>query len=181
MRLADELVPVAGVGRQEPLVGEQHGDAGRVEVVLDRDQRLLEVAQEAADVADDEDVEGAVLRGRDHRLPGRGPPGRRPARRRDRPLEPGVERGRNARSRGPAARAGRRARSCRTAPRCFHGPIGHTVAHGGPRVDRAVMATPRRTYPLLSDSMTTIVRRASAFRCARRSTARRNGERESVR
>ena len=44
--LADELVPVAGVAREQPLVGEQDGDARGREVVLDRDERLLEVAQE---------------------------------------------------------------------------------------------------------------------------------------
>ncbi len=65
-------------------------DTGGMQVVLDRDERLLEVPEEAGDVADDEDVETATLCGANHRLPRGGAPGRGPARRRDRPLESGI-------------------------------------------------------------------------------------------
>ena len=51
MGLADELVPGARVRGEQPLVGEEDDDAGGMEMVLDRDERLLEVAQEAGGVA----------------------------------------------------------------------------------------------------------------------------------
>ncbi len=63
MGLADELVPGGGVRGQQPLIGEEDDDAGGMEMVLDRDERLLEVPQEAGHVAHDEDVEGATLGG----------------------------------------------------------------------------------------------------------------------
>ncbi len=122
--LADELVPVAGIARQEPLVGEEDGDARRREVVLDRDERLLEVAQEAGDVADHEQVERAGPGGAEHRLPGGRPPGRGPAGRGHRPLEAGVDEPALARSPGPAARAGPPGRSCRTGLPCSRGTSG---------------------------------------------------------
>ena len=89
--LADELVPAPWVRGEQPFIGEEHDDPRGVEMVLDRDERLLQVAQEAADVADDEDIEGATLGGGDHRLPGRGPPGRGPSRGGHRPLQPGID------------------------------------------------------------------------------------------
>jgi hypothetical protein len=91
--LADELVPRRGVRAQEPFIGEEDDDTSGMEMVLHRDERLLEIAQEAGDVAHDEDVEGAGRGGADHRLPRRGAPGRRPARRRHRPLEAGIDEG----------------------------------------------------------------------------------------
>ena len=91
MGFADELVPGTGVGAQEPFIGEEDDDPRGMEMVLDRDERLLEVAEEAGDVADDEDVEGTTLGRADHRLPRRGPPGRGPAGRGDGPLETGIE------------------------------------------------------------------------------------------
>src|ERR1035437_1611756 len=60
-------------------------------MILDGDQSLLEVAQETADVADHEDVERAFAGRGQHGLPGRSAPGRCPARRCHRPLEPGVD------------------------------------------------------------------------------------------
>ena len=89
--LADELVPGRGVGAQEPFIGEEDDDPGGMEMVLDRDERLLEVPQEAGDIAHDEDVEGATLGRGDHRLPRRGPPGRGPARGSHRPLQAGID------------------------------------------------------------------------------------------
>ena len=62
-------------------------------MVLDRDERLLEVEQEATDVAHDEDVEGTALGRADHRLPRGGPPRRGPATGGHRPLDPGIHEG----------------------------------------------------------------------------------------
>ena len=87
MGLADELVPAVGVRAEQSLVGEQDHHASRVKVVLNRDEGLLEVAQEAAHVADDEYVEGTCLGRGNHRLPRRRAPGRGPARGRHGPLE----------------------------------------------------------------------------------------------
>jgi len=58
--------------------------------VLDRNEGLLEVAQEAAHVADDEHVEGARLRRRHHRFPRRSAPCRGPAGGSNGPLEGAV-------------------------------------------------------------------------------------------
>ena len=78
-------LPEHAAGRRTRKPQDHH--TGRVQVIFDRDQSLLEVAQEAAHVADDEHVEGARLRRGDHRFPGRSPPGGRPARRSNGPLE----------------------------------------------------------------------------------------------
>ena len=59
--LTDELVPRRGVRGEQSFVREEDDDPRGMEMVLDRDECLLEVAQEAADVADDEDVEGTTL------------------------------------------------------------------------------------------------------------------------
>ena len=93
MSLADELVPGGRVGGEEAFIGEEDDDPGGMEMVLDRDERLLEVAQEATDVAHDEDVEGTSGGRADHRLPGGGAPGGGPPTGCHRPLEPGIDEG----------------------------------------------------------------------------------------
>ena len=93
MGFPDELVPAPWVRGQQPLVREEDDHPRGMEMVLHRDERLLEVAQEAADVAHHEDVEGTTLGRADHRLPGRGPPGRGPARGRHRPLQASIDEG----------------------------------------------------------------------------------------
>ena len=60
---------MVGVAAQQALVREQDDNSCRPEVILDGDERLLHVAHEAADVADDEDVESATASGIEHRLP----------------------------------------------------------------------------------------------------------------
>ena len=61
--LADELVPGARVRGEQPLIGEEHDDTGGMEVILDRDERLLDVPQEPGHVAHDEDIEATTLGG----------------------------------------------------------------------------------------------------------------------
>ena len=112
--LADELVPGRGVRGEQPFIGEEDDDPRGMEMVLDRDERLLEVAQEAG--------RRSPRRGRrrHRRWPSRSSPPRwRCARPRSSPRLPPTtrarhRRGRSARWRGPAARAGRRGRSCPT-------------------------------------------------------------------
>ena len=45
MALAHELIPLVRVAAQDPLVGEEDGDTGGVEVVAHDVEGLLEVAQ----------------------------------------------------------------------------------------------------------------------------------------
>ena len=89
--------------------------------VLDRNEGLLEVAQETAHVADDEHVEGASLRRGDHRFPGRRAPCRGPAGGSNGPLEGRCPRDRTGRWRGPAVRVGHPGRSCPTVRRSTRG------------------------------------------------------------
>ena len=83
------VAPVVGITREQALVGEEDHDPRRLEVVLDGDEGLLEVAEEAAGISDDENLEGACTGSREHRLPLIRLPGALPSRRGNRPLETG--------------------------------------------------------------------------------------------
>jgi hypothetical protein len=66
LRLVDELVPVAIGGGEDLLVAEVHGDASRMEGVLEQLERPAQVALPARDVAHEQDVELAALRRAEH-------------------------------------------------------------------------------------------------------------------
>ena len=58
-RLGDQLVPVVGIGRQDPPVAHDERDAGRVQAVLQELERPPQVALPAVGVAGEEQVERA--------------------------------------------------------------------------------------------------------------------------